>query len=488
MKKAKINFWKKYKVTFYFMLFMLGALVFSCLTNDAASGVSLGLLLPSLAWIKDGKFNQELTADQIKELSKEDAVIYVKELNQFRIEKVAHDLQTEIEKMVPKEMFDKLQAKLDKLNDANEKRLEDSIKEVEEMGKEISKAIKEANKAKGLRELNSFELKLINTKTKEGGELVDVLKTHEDGKKFSFIVKGTFTGADVGTITDNIYSQRVPGIGQYAAAKLVLSNFFPVSPIQIDGNGTAVYEDWNEGTSTKNAAFIAEGATYPESEAKFTTYSIQIEKIGDSISMTYEAVRDFARFTRELSRFLTRNIQAVVNQALWNGTGVTPQFAGIYTRVDAFNAVAYSGPTTTTPDLLDLVKVLAKEIMDGKDDKYEVDFVFVDWDEYLELALEKDTTGRLIYPNGIPSVMGITLYPTSFVVANTLVIGDRRYVECIGDPNAIQIEMGFKSGDWEADKESMKGRVRTCLLIREADKDGFLKVTDIDAAITAITT
>lgn len=445
-------------------------------------------------WIKDGKF-VELSDEKFMELEDTDKPLYVKDLQAHKIEEATKEMQKTLEGLIPKEDFEKMQNSLKELNENNEKALELKVAEVEEMVKGFNKRVEEMNKEREEKGMTSFELQLSRTKAnvKEGNKYVEkdlrtTLKNHQNGGKFSFQIKGTFTGGDVTGLLQHVGSQVVPGIGQYAAAKLVLSNFFDVSPIQIDGKGVAVYEDWDEASATKSAAFIAEGGTYPESEAKFKTYSITIEKIGDSMSMTYESVNDFASFIAQLSRFLTRNIMAVVNQALWNGTGTTPQFAGIYTRVDAFNAGAYSGPTTTTPDLLDLVKVLAKEIMDGKDDKYESNFCFVSWDEYLELALEKDTTGRLIYPNGIPSVMGVTLYPTSFVTDNTLVIGDKRYVECIGDPNNVTIEMGYKSGDWEADKESMKGRVRSCLLIREADKDGFLKVTDIDAAIVSITT
>jgi HK97 family phage major capsid protein len=438
-------------------------------------------------WIKENKF-VKLSDEDFMKLDDSLKPLYVKDLQEFRIQEEAEKMEETLKGLIPKSEFDEMKTALGKINSDQEKALELKVQEMQDMVKRMNDRVKNLNKEREREGKSKFELSLIDTKTNKDTDLKDEIEGHKEGNKFRFQVKGTFTGGDVGTITDNIYSQRVPGIGQYAAAKLVLSNFFPVSPIQVNGNGTAVYEDWDKASSTESAAFIAEGATYPESTAKFKTYSITIEKIGDSISMTWEAMNDFQRFIAELSRFLTRNIAAVVNQALWNGTGVTPQFAGIYTRVDAFNAVAYTGPTTTTPDLLDLIKVLSKEIMDGKDDKYAPNFAFVDWDEYLELALEKDTTGRLIYPNGIPSVMGVTIYPTSFVTANTMVIGQREYVECIGDPNNVEIEIGYKSGDWEADKESMKGRVRSCLLIREADKDSFLKVTDIDAALTAITT
>ncbi len=335
--------------------------------------------------------------------------------------------------------------------------------------------------------MSSFEISLKEAKTNKNTGLKDELKSHTVGNKFSFQVKATFAGSDVGTLTGNVGSQRLAGIGQIASAKLVLSNFFKISPIEIDGNGVAVYEDWDAATTASAAAAIAEGGTFPSSTAKFKTYSITIEKVGDSISMTYESVRDFKRFTNELTRFITRNIALVVNQALWNGSGTTPVFGGIYTQATAFNTATYSGKKTTTPDILDLTKVLSKQIMNGKDDKYDVNFAFISWEDYLGVLLAKDTTGRLIYPNGVPSVMGVELIPTSLVADNTMLIGDKNYVELIGDPNAISIEVGMKTGDWENDRESVKGRVRTCLLIRNADLDGFLKVTSISDAITAIT-
>lgn len=487
MKQAKINFWKKYKVMFGFILFIIGALVFSVLTNDPLIGVVLATVVP-IVWIKDGQFDHELTDNEIKALEKEDAVKYIKELNQWRIEKVRIDLEEQMKKLVSEEAFNKIQKDIKSLNKKNEDNLEAKVQEVEEMMKNLGQKIEEANKLKGNQNLSKFEIKLVNTKTDKGEELIDALKTHKDGKRFKFQIKATFTGSDVTTLDHHVASQRIPSIGQIGAAKLVLSNFFKVSPIQIDGKGVAVYEDWDEATIVSAAAFIAEAGTFPSSAAKFKPYSITIEKIGDSISMTYESVRDFATFTRELTRFLTRNIAAVVNQALWNGTGVTPQFSGIYTQTTAFVPGTYTGATTSTPNLLDLINVLKKAIMNGKDDKYDVDFVFVSWEDYLELEIAKDTTGRLLYPLGVPSVGGVEIIPTSFVTDNTLVIGDRDYVEMIGDPNIVELEMGYKTGDWEDDKESLKGRTRSCLLIRNADLDGFLKVIDTDAAIVAITT
>lgn len=490
MRNQKRAFWKPFKLMFGVILFILGIALFSGVFGSFAA-VGMAAVLP-IVWIKNGKFTQELTAAEVEKLNEGDLITYIKELNESRFETYATAMTDKLKSVITEEKFNELKTMLEGINKRNADNLELRIAEFKAAAENISKQVLEENQELGNKNLTAFEINLKNAKIKkENGQAADFsteIKSHTKGNKFAFEVKATFAGTDVSTATMHVGSQRVPGIGQIASAKLVLSNFFRVSPIQIDGNGVAVYEDWDEATTVSAAAAVAQGIALPASTAKFKTYSITIEKVGDSISMTYESIRDFQRFTNELTRFIVRNIQKVVNQALWNGTGVTPAFAGIYTRVTAFNAAGYTGATTTTPDLLDLIKVLRKQIMSGKDDKYDVNFAFVSHEDYLALELAKDNTGRLLYPLGVPMVGGVEIIPTSFVADNTMVIGDRNYVELIGDPNAVQIEVGYKTGDWESDKESVKGRVRTCLLIREADKDGFLKVTDIAAALTAITT
>lgn len=487
MRDAKRNFWRKYKIAFGAMLFIIALFTISAFTDNSAIAV-ISASVPALVWIKGGKFTEELTENELQKLNEQDLAVYIKEYNESKLESVQKAFEEKLKTLISKSDFEQLQNSVKELNKKNSDNLELRIKEFQAVAEKISSKITKANEDAGNKNLSSFEISLKNAKTNKGVDLQEELKNHKNGNKFAFEIKATFVGGDVGTVTANVGNQRIPGIGQIASAKLVLSNFFRISPIQMDANGTVAYEDWDEATTIAAAAAIAEGGTFPESTAKFKTYTLAIEKIGDSISMTYEAMNDFTRFTRELARFITRNIQKVVNQALWNGSGVTPNIGGIYTRVDAFNAAGYTGATTTTPDLLDLIKVLKKQIMNGKDDKYEVNFAFVSWEDYLALSLQKDTTGRLIYPLGVPNVAGVEIIPTSFVADDTMVLGDKEYVELIGDPNAITIEAGYKTGDWEDDKESIKGRVRTALLIREADKDGFLKVTSIDAALTAITT
>jgi len=433
-------------------------------------------------WIKNNEFKQ-LTDDEVKKLKADELSLYVKDLNEHRVKQAQKEIEEKIKDSISKEDFEKLKASIDELNQKNADNLEIRIKEFERLAKEIAE--KSKKQFADTEKLSGFELSLKMAKDNiSGKEISSVLKDYKKGDKFSFSVK--FISGDV---TGNPSTpQLVPGIGQIPMPKFVLSNFFPISPIQPNNEGVASYDDWDEATTVAAAAAIAEGAVFPESTAKFTRKSITIEKVGDSISMSIETIRDYGRFVAELARFISRNVLKVVNQALWNGTGVTPNIAGLYTNAPALDTLTVTAKEkTSTPDIIDLVKVLNKRILNGADDKYMPNFAFVNHDDYLTLQLAKDTTGNLIYPNGVPMVGAIEIIPTSFVATNTMLVGDKNFVELIGDPNAIEIEAGYRTGDWENDKESIKARVRTALLLRDADKSGFLKVTDISAALVAIT-
>ena len=85
------------------------------------------------------------------------------------------------------------------------------------------------------------------------------------------------------------------------------------------------------------------------------------------------------------------------------------------------------------------------------------------------------------------TINGMTVVASASVTANTLVVGDGRYAK-LYDAEGYNMQIGYIASDFLQDVVTMKARKRLALLIRTADLDGFLKVADIDATLTAITT
>ena len=257
--------------------------------------------------------------------------------------------------------------------------------------------------------------------------------------------------------------------------------------------------DWDESTVVRAAQHVQEGTPFPESEAAFIRRSVQIEKIGDSIKLTEETTNDFARFVAELARFLTRNVLRVINKQMWNGDGTAGIF-GLINRARPFDCTTIQAKEqVTAPTLVTLVNVLRGRIMNRwytgatppadtwADGKYNPDTVFCSWSDYTTLINAQTTTGAPLYPNGVSQISGMKLVPTSLVPSNELVIGDSEYVEMVGDPENISVELGYDGNDWSSDTKTLKCRVRTALLLREVDRDGWFYVQDVGACLTALT-
>jgi hypothetical protein len=65
-------------------------------------------------------------------------------------------------------------------------------------------------------------------------------------------------------------------------------------------------------------------------------------------------------------------------------------------------------------------------------------------------------------------------------------MGDSRYVRCY-EKSGVVLSEGTINAQFTSDMRTLKAKKRLLLLVREADKSGFRKVTSISAALTALT-
>lgn len=307
-------------------------------------------------------------------------------------------------------------------------------------------------------------------------DIIDVSK----GIKKEVVIKANTVRANVASSTQGTY---LNSIGQLGAIKRSLYDIF--QKIQItdkNNNGSIKYIDWDETTTVRAAAAVAEGATFPESTAKFVEKTLDINKVGDTLPVSEEFGEDQELAASELEMFLNVNVESEIDKQIAIGDGTGQNLKGLNASVPAYTPVA-SG--ITAPTVRDLVVKVKNAITKTRGSKYNPDFVALNSTTFEDVQFAKDANNNLIFNELTNTLGGCEVVIDNNLTDNTLVVGDRRYAR-IYEKTGVEISRGRVVTQFTDDMETIKARKRLAFLIREADKTGFLKVTDVDAALVTL--
>jgi hypothetical protein len=390
------------------------------------------------------------------------------------------------------EMAKQISAKTDELTSGLI--TEDQLKtEVEELAKssdidEINKKMDEIGvNLKKMQEARKAE-KAITLKDQLAANHEQLIKSVENPaiKGFKLDLK---TNVTVGSITDDNEGFNLPGWNPPAHKGLVLPAAFRRVQVPANHHGTIYYTD--QTTTTRNAAATAEAGTAPESAIGWTRRSLTLEKILDSIPLTYEAMNDIAELTGEVQRFIDVNIALAMQTQLWDGNGTAPNWYGIYSYATDFTQAIAQGLTgVQDANLADLITKIADYISNAKESKYTPDRVILNPRDLLALRLEKDANGNYIkipYMNDqMDRILMMEIIECSEVDINTMVVGCSDHATFY-DVDGITLEFGLDGNDFTQDLVTLKGRKRGNLLVKTADATSWYKVTNITQRITDIT-
>lgn len=291
------------------------------------------------------------------------------------------------------------------------------------------------------------------------------------------------------SISPNSNSHLDTEIGQLDVRTLNLYNLF--GKIQLAGsnhNGTYRYFDWDEATTIRSAAMVAEGGTFPESTAKFKQYTIDVKKIGDSLPVTEEFFEDEAMFASELEMFLRTNVDILIDGQLLLGDGTGNNISGLDSYVSDFTAVA-SGISDAS--IYDLIVKVDEAITASTGNKYSTNFALMNIIDINQMKLKKDANDNYIMPPFVSRdggvVSGITIVENNGVVADTMYMGDSRFARII-EIGGLTMATGEVDAQFLEDTMTLKVRKRLQFLIKNADLTGFLKVDGIAADLVTLAT
>ena len=365
---------------------------------------------------------------------------------------------------------EELNAAIKEMNEAQVESTTNIFKALEAQGLAIGKLLKGDDNGKPL------TLKAALAKNKDA--VRDVVKgiSHDE-----IMIKADTNIASIATNDGNF---QVPGVGQLGHKKMSAYDLFPKLPISGDNTRSTIkYYDWDEATTVRAAATVADGVAFAESTAKFKGYDLPIRKIGDTLPVTEEFFEDEAMFAAELEMFLRTNVALVVNSGIINGPGTGTTLTGLVTSSPVYTPVA-SGITDAS--IYDLIVKTAEQITALRGSKYAPDFALLNIADINLMKLKKDGNNNYIMPPFVSRdgamVSGMLVIEDNAVVANTMIVGDSRFGR-IYEAAGLTISKGFTE-----DMSTLKVRQRLAFLVREVDKTGFRKITSISAALTLLAT
>lgn len=361
-----------------------------------------------------------------------------------------------------------------------------------EIDAEVKKQVETAKTALKTELEDEIAKQLIDTKKtvsndenaieKEVSEKLETLKSIASGNRGEVEIKALTNRA---SISGNTNAYVLPDIGQLGVKRRSLYDVLPKIPIsdRSNDNGIIKYHDWDEDTTVRAAAMVAEGGTFPESTAKFIERTLPIRKIGDSLPVTEEFGEDAAMAAAELSMFLEVNVNTVVDSQIINGDNTGQNLKGLLTSVPAFTPAASSIPSA---NIYDLCRKVRTDIVKNRGSKYQPDIVVANSDTLDRYHLTKDANDNYLFRMELGDRIGaLTIVEDNNMPDNQLVVGDRRFAR-IYEKAGLVISEALVNAQFLSDAKTIKARKRLAMLIRTVDSTGFRKVTNITTALATL--
>jgi hypothetical protein len=337
--------------------------------------------------------------------------------------------------------------------------------------------------------VNSFKSELKKTFEKE----LDGLKNFGKNSTISLEVKATQTYGDIDQGSD--FAQMRPGITDSPIRRAgVIRSLFSTIPVS-----TEYYKYSYQDTVVRDAQNVAKCAPWVTSNTKETIKvdTIQTKMIKDIIRFCRQFIADYPFMESRIRKLINESVALRIDQQLLLGTGLGEQTFSINSVASEFSATNVDAPIGASVELatmVDLILAMRTQItVLGQENFFIPDTVMVnllDWFTLVESR--KDTQGnyidsRVSYINGMPYIGGMLIVTSPLVANNTMYVFDSTKGEIV-DRRLVTIEIATQNAsEWESEIASLKAYERLNFLVINENSNAFMKCSDVEAAIVAIT-
>lgn len=340
----------------------------------------------------------------------------------------------------------------------------------------------------------------LKSKLKENdAKIKEFIKAGRGSGKITIEFNAKAGGADQAPtdIATHTIGLRVEGIGQLPVRKPFMRDLFPVVNCNLE---YIKYID--QETVVRDAQNVATAAASTHtSKLTWKERSIQITNVRDLVDVPVNMLEDYDFVQGELNNLININVQLKIDNGLLKDDGVHPNLHSVNEVASEFSAANTLGGTITAwsnsvqdPNIFDLVIAMSSQIIAlGQDGSYMPNVVLFNTIDRYKSLLIKDANNNYLMPpfvvrlgNKEYSIDGMIVRSNPNVAANSIYVFDSTKGTIYQRKNAI-FEMSYENAtNFETEVATLKGYERLNLLIRNVNKNAFMKCTDVQTALVAL--
>jgi len=251
---------------------------------------------------------------------------------------------------------------------------------------------------------------------------------------------------------------------------------------------------WVEGGYTSNVGYVGEGTGQATADTGTAVEKTrQMAKISAKLPLTEELMEDAEYIASAFRMKMQEKALIFTDGEFYTGDGSDGGSAdhiyGIVGHATEFSAatagIALAVPVPNIGDLIDGCILQA-----SKSEHRGHNVVWMNPTDVFNWKHEKDADGNYIFvkaPNGTLTVNGLRVIESNAVTVNTMTVANTRVIQAWWKRNP-EIKFSQMNGtDFVDDKWTAVMFLRTQCIVEGPDKAGLIKVSDIAAALTAIT-
>ena len=360
-----------------------------------------------------------------------------------------------------------LQSKLDKQ--------QEDIDTIREAGGAAGKGKNEFTIAKGI-EANKEQLKNVATKEIDSTAF----------KPFGFEVKATHNPTDIADRDElGLY---LPGTGKAPLRKYTVAGLFSRQPV----NKEFIKYMEQASVTRDGKVVIACAASTHNTKLTWDLKSEQIAKVRDFTNICTDMMDDYSFVEGEIKELVTQGVDGKEDSEILNGSGAVNSIDSIASEFDAANVLAVYTGAFQSPTIAELTAAMKAQIFTfGAENAWDSNVILMNHNDMVKFMHAKDKNDNYLLPNFVMGnggiLNGMQIVTSPLVAANTLFVMDSKQGK-IYDRMSTKVDMFFENGtNAEQDLVTVKATKRMQFIVRNLQKNAFMKCTDIAAALTAIT-